>query len=212
VLILGASTHWWLPRIGLRNAVMSGLVLIAVGLLCMRTLAIGSSFLDLAWPLLIVSAGIGVCTAPTTSAIMGAVPDDKQGVASAVNDTTREVGAALGIAAAGSVLAAQYQHLLAPVVAGLPDALRAPALESLAQALAVAERAGPAGARLTEQAQTAFLSAMDTSITVLAVALLIAGVFIGLWSPGRDGRQLRLVRRWRSTPRARRVERSRPAD
>lgn len=211
VLLLGASTHLWLPRMGLRTAVMSGLVLIAVGLLCMRTLAIDSSFLDLAWPLLIMSTGIGLCTAPTTSAIMGAVPDDKQGVASAVNDTTREVGAALGIAAAGSVLAAQYQHLLAPVIAGLPEALRGPALESLAQALAVAERSGPAGAALTEQAQTAFLSAMDVSMTVLSVALLVAGVFIGLWSPGRDGRQLRVVRRWRSTPRARRVRRQHTA-
>ncbi|WP_422749476.1 MFS transporter [Mycobacterium sp. WMMD1722] len=207
VLLLGASTHLWLPRIGLRSAVTIGLVLIAAGLLCMRTLAIESSFLDLAWPLLIVSAGIGLCTAPTTSAIMGAVPDDKQGVASAVNDTTREVGAALGIAAAGSVLAAQYQHLLTPVVASLPDAVRGPALDSLAQALAVAERSGPAGAQLATQAQTAFLSAMDVSMTVLAVALLVAGVFIGMWSPGRDGRQLRAIRRWRSIPRARRLAR-----
>jgi EmrB/QacA subfamily drug resistance transporter len=212
ILILGASTHLWLPRLGLRTAVVSGLVLIAIGLLCMRSLISESSFIDLAWPLLIISAGVGLCTAPTTSAIMGAVPDDKQGVASAVNDTTRELGAALGIAAAGSVLAAQYEHLLSPVVAALPEALRGPALESLAQALAVAERAGPVGAELTEQAQTAFLSAMDVSMTVLSVALLVAGVFIGLWSPGRDGRQLRTVRRWRSTPRARRVQRLRTAD
>ncbi|MBO0678936.1 MFS transporter [Mycolicibacterium sp. S2-37] len=205
VLVLGATTHLWLPRTGLRNAVMFGLILIAAGLLCMRTLAVDSSFLDLAWPLLIISAGIGLCTAPTTSAIMGAVPDDKQGVASAVNDTTREVGAALGIAAAGSVLAAQYQHLLAPSVAALPEAIRGPALDSLAQAMAVAERSGPAGSDLAGAAQTAFLSAMDVSMTVLAVALLAAGLFIGLWSPGRDGRQFRLVRRWRSGPRARRV-------
>lgn len=209
VLILGASTYLWLPRIGLRTAVTTGLVLIAVGLLCMRTLTIDSSFWDLAWPLLIASAGIGLCTAPTTSAIMGAVPDDKQGVASAVNDTTRELGAALGIAAEGSVLAAQYQQQLEPVVAGLPEPLRGPALESLARALAVAERSGPVGAQLTEQAQTAFLSAMDVSMVVLSVALLVAGVFIGLWSPGRDGTQLRLVRRWRSTPRARRLARRR---
>jgi hypothetical protein len=71
----------------------------------MRTLDAGSTYLDLVWPFLITSAGIGLCVAPTTSAIMNAVPDEKQGVASAVNDTTREVGAAIGIAVAGSVLA-----------------------------------------------------------------------------------------------------------
>ncbi|BCI51828.1 MFS transporter [Mycolicibacterium litorale] len=205
VLVLGATTHLWSPRIGLRAAVVSGLVLIAAGLLCMRTLEVDSSFFDLAWPLLIISAGIGMCTAPTTSAIMNAAPDDKQGVASAVNDTTREVGAAVGIAAAGSVLAAQYEHLLAPALGAFPEQVRGPALESLAQALEVAARMGPAGQVLSLEAQRAFLSAMDLSMTVLSVALLVAGVFIGLWSPGRDGRQLRALRRGLARPRARRV-------
>jgi hypothetical protein len=43
---------------------------------------------------------------------MASVPDAKQGVASAVNDTTREVGTALGIALAGSILAARYGRLV----------------------------------------------------------------------------------------------------
>lgn len=209
VLVLGATTHLWSPRIGLRAAVVAGLVLIATGLLCMRVLEIDSSFFDLAWPLLIISAGIGLCTAPTTAAIMNAAPDEKQGVASAVNDATREIGAALGIAAAGSVLAAHYQHLLAPAVQAFPEPARGPALESLAQALEVAGRIGPAGQQLTIEAQRAFLSAMNLSMTVLSVALLIAGIFIGLWSPGRDGRQLRPLRRGLARPRARRVRQQR---
>lgn len=205
VLVLGATTHLWLPKIGLRSAVVVGLGLIATGLVCLRVLDIDSPYLDLAWPLLIISAGIGLTTAPTTSAIMGAVPDDKQGVASAVNDATREVGAALGIAAAGSVLAAQYESLLRPALGAFPEAARGPALDSLAQALEVAERAGPTGAALAADAQRAFLSAMDMSMTVLAALLVIASVVAAVWSPGRDGRQLRWVRRWRAAPRARRV-------
>jgi EmrB/QacA subfamily drug resistance transporter len=196
VLLLGATTHLWLPRIGLRLAVSLGLLIIAVGLVCMRVLDIGSPYLDLAWPLLIVSTGIGLCTAPTTSAIMNAVSDDKQGVASAVNDTTREIGAALGIAAAGSVLAAHYQAVLRPALDAFPDAARGPALDSLAQALGVAEQLGPAGEALALEAQRAFLSAMDLSLSVLAALVVIAAVFVGVWAPGRDGRQLRVVRRW----------------
>ena len=76
---------------------------------------------------------------------MNAVPDEKQGVASAVNDTTREVGAAIGIAVAGSVLAAQYNNVLAPGLAGFPEQVRQPALDSLAHALAVAAQMGPQG-------------------------------------------------------------------
>lgn len=198
VLILGATLHWYLPRIGLRTAVTLGLVFLATGLVCMRTLDVHSSYVDLAWPLLITAVGIGLCTAPTTTAIMHAVPDEKQGVASAVNDTTREVGAALGIAVAGSVLAAQYHNELAPALRDFPDQVRTHALDSLAHALAVAEQMGPQGAALRELANTAFVRSMDVSLLVLAVALVVAATFIAVWSPGRDGRQPALVRRLRA--------------
>lgn len=110
-----------------------------------------------------MSTGIGLCTAPTTSAVMGAVPDEKQGVASAVNDATREIGAALGIAVAGSILAAQYGNLIGSRLGGLPEQVRAPATDSLAQALAVADQMGPSGARLAEIAQSAFVESMNAS-------------------------------------------------
>jgi hypothetical protein len=128
-----------------------------VGFFCMRGLDTDSSLIDMTWPILIVSVRIGLCVAPTTSAIMGAVADEKQGVAPAVNDTTREVGAAVGIAAAGSVVAAPYGDVLGPALAGFPDQVRVPALESLAQALIVAERMGPHGMQVAGLAKNAFL-------------------------------------------------------
>jgi hypothetical protein len=175
----------------------------------MRALDVGSSYLDLTWLLLITSTGIGLCTAPTTSAIMSAVPDEKQGVASAVNDTTREVGAALGIAVAGSMLAAQYTNTLAPTLAHFPEQVRASATGSLAEALAVSGRIGPEGPRLAELAQSAFLHAMDASLLVLAIVIAVAAVFVAIWSPGRDGRQVRIVRRLLLRRRARAVARHR---
>src|SRR5215213_3574617 len=129
--------HLYLPKIGLRTAVSLGLFLIGAGLFFMRYLDAGASYIDLVWPMLITSAGIGLCVAPTTSAIMNAVPTEKQGVASAVNDTTREVGAAVGIAVAGSVLAAEYNRVLAPALTAFPEQVRASALDSLAHALAI---------------------------------------------------------------------------
>jgi hypothetical protein len=140
---------------------------------------------------------------------MGAVPNEKQGVASAVNDTTREIGAALGIAVAGSMLAAQYTDNLSTTLGGFPEQVREPALGSLAEALAVSERIGPQGAQLADLAQTAFLHAMDASLTVLAIVIGIAAVFVAVWSPGRDGRQLRVVRRLSSVRRARTLGRHR---
>jgi EmrB/QacA subfamily drug resistance transporter len=195
VLILSATNNWYLPRVGLRLVLTVGLILIAAGLMAMRLLEIDSPYLQLAWPLLVMSTGIGLCTAPTTSAVMGAVPDEKQGVASAVNDATREIGAALGIAVAGSILAAQYGTLIGPRLDGLPEQVRAPATDSLASALAVADEMGPSGARLAEVAQSAFVESMNASLLVLASVITVAAVLVGLWAPGRDGRQLKAVQR-----------------
>ncbi len=129
---------------------------------------------------------------------MGAVPDEKQGVASAVNDTTREVGAAVGIAVAGSVLAAQYSNTLGPALAGFPEQVRGPALESLAQALAVADRMGPQGRQVAQLAEGAFLQSMHLSLLILSLVVAVASVFVAVWAPGRDGQQLRFVQRLRS--------------
>jgi len=195
IMILGATMHLYLPKVGLRIAVALGLFLIGGGLFLMRYLDAGSSYLDLVWPMLVTSAGIGLCVAPTTSAIMNAVPNEKQGVASAVNDTTREVGAAVGIAVAGSVLAAQYGTVLSPALAEFPEQIRTGALESLANALAIAEQMGPQGTRLADLATAAFIDSMSMSLLVLAIVLAIAAAFVAIWAPGRDGRQCGLARR-----------------
>ena len=199
MLVLSVLSFWYLPRVGLRAVVFVGLALIALGLLCMLGAKTNSSYWEIAWPMLVMSTGIGLCTAPTTSAIMTTVPDDKQGVASAVNDATREIGAALGIALAGSILAAHYTTALTPKLTQLPSPVRGPATASLGQALEVARRLGPAGNQLREYSKAAFVDAMDASL--LTLALLVAGsaIVIGLWAPGRQDRQLRLVQRLKPT-------------
>jgi EmrB/QacA subfamily drug resistance transporter len=198
MLLLSVLSFWYLPRLGLRIVVFVGLTLIAGGLLWLSTTDVGSTYWHAAWGMIIMSTGIGFCTAPTTSAIMNTAPDDKQGVASAVNDTTREIGAALGIALAGSLLASRYGDALAPQLAGFPEPVRTAATNSLGQALGVADHIGPAGARLAELSKAAFVDAMGSSLLVLAALVGISAVVIGLWAPGRDDQQLRLVRRLRT--------------
>ena len=195
MLTFSLLSPWYLPRLGLRVVVFCGLLLISAGFLWIRVAELNSPYLDMVWPLLVVSTGSGLCTAPTTSAIMASVPDAKQGVASAVNDTTREVGAALGIALAGSILAARYGRLVTPRLAAFPEPLRGPASHSLAQALQISKALGPQGNQLADLSRTAFLQAMDSSFLVLAVIIAAAAAVIAAWAPGRDGRQLRLVRR-----------------
>ena len=185
----------YLPKVGLRAVVFASMVLVSVGFVCMSTLTPDSSYLDVLWPLLVISSGFGLCTAPTTSAIMTAAPDAKQGVASAVNDATREVGGALGIAMAGSILAGSYSRVIAPALAPFPEPVRGPASDSLAQALVVAERLGPQGNQLADTSKAAFVDAVNSSYVVMAVIVGVAAVVIPVFAPGRDGKQLRMIRR-----------------
>jgi len=196
--IFSALSFWYVPKLGLRLVVFLGMLIMAVGFACIRSLDLHSTYIDLAWPTLILATGIGFCTAPTTSAIMGAVTDEKQGVASAVNDASREMGGALGIAVAGSILAGRYCHELTPRLAAFPAPVRGPASDSLAKAVEVAGKLGPQGNQLAEVSKDAFLTALHASTTVMAVIVAVAAVLIGLWAPGRDGRQLRVIRRLRS--------------
>ena len=171
VLVPGLLTYRILPRFGLRLVLTKGLVLMASGLFWMRYVDVAASYWDLLWPMIVMSSGVGVCTAPATAAITGAVPDDKQGVASAVNDAGREVGAAIGIAVTGSVLAAEYTRAITPNLGDFPEAIRGQASESLALALAIAETLGPAGGSLQLVATSAFVAAMGATATVLAATV-----------------------------------------
>ncbi len=200
--IFSALSFWYVPKLGLRLVLFVGTLFMAVGFACMYGLGLHSTYSQFAWPTLILATGIGICTAPTTSAIMSAVPDEKQGVASAVNDTSREMGGALGIAVAGSILAGRYSHELAPKLAGFPAPVRGPATDSLAKAVEVAGKLGPQGRQLADLSKTAFLTALHASTVTMAVIVAIVAVLIGLWAPGRDGQQLRLVRRVVSRHRA----------
>jgi EmrB/QacA subfamily drug resistance transporter len=193
--IFSALSFWYVPKLGLRLVLFVGTLLMAVGFGCMYQLGLHPTYFAFTWPTLILATGIGICTAPTTSAIMGAVPDEKQGVASAVNDTSREMGGALGIAVAGSILAGRYSHELAPRLADFPASLRGPATDSLAKAVEVAGKLGPQGQQLADISKSAFLAALHASTITMAAIVALAAILIGIWAPGRDGRQLRPVRR-----------------
>jgi MFS family permease len=198
IVALSGLSFWYLPKLGLRLVLFTGLALISLGFFVLGGIDAGSTYLDQLWRWLVLSVGIGLLTAPATSAIMTAVPDNKQGVASAVNDAAREIGAALGIAVAGSILADRYTDRLLPELVGFPEPVRGPASDSLAQALQLSNTLGPQGGRLVTLSETAFLHAMHTSVLAIAVIVAVTAVLIGLWAPGRDGEQLRVIHRLRA--------------
>ena len=171
VVALSALSFRW----DLRWVLTSGLGLIAVGFASILLLQQDSSYTILAITVLTIGSGIGLCTASATSTIMAAVRDERQGLGSAINDAAREIGAAIGIAVAGSVLADRYAHN----VTSLPEPLR----NSSGQALQIAAAMGPGGARMREVAMTAFLTATHTAAVVLAIAAGGAAVWVAWRAP-----------------------------
>jgi EmrB/QacA subfamily drug resistance transporter len=133
-------------RAGVRRVGPAGLVLIALGLLVIATMGVSASYWHLLAGLVLLGVGMALAAPPATAAIVSSLPDDKQGVASAVNDTAREVGGALGIAVLGSVLAGHVGHLgphadPAAVVDGFQAALHVGAAALVIGALIVLARA-----------------------------------------------------------------------
>ena len=105
----------------MRTMFVGGSPLIAAGLALMATMAsVDDGYLSVLPGLLVLAVGVGLTMTPGTTAITGSLPVDEQGVASALNDTVRELGGAIGVALIGSVLSAAYSSSVADATAGLP--------------------------------------------------------------------------------------------
>jgi hypothetical protein len=128
---------------------------------------------------------MGATMAPATASVMGSLPLAKAGVGSAMNDTTRQVGGALGVAVLGSVLSSSYRDAVAPALTGLPSQAAAVAHDSLGAALGVAGRLGAAGDTLAQAARGAFVDAMGDVALVAAAAALLGALVTLVLLPAR---------------------------
>ena len=128
---------------------------------------------------------MALATTPATTLIVDSLPEEKQGVASAVNDAAREVGGALGIAVLGSVLADAYSSGVGDAVRAAPPELAHRAQEALPAALALADRLGAQGPVLAERAQAAFVDGLGAAMLIAAAAVAAAALFV-FWRAPRD--------------------------
>ena len=85
---------------------------------CARGLQVDSPYGQIVWRMMLLALGMGLTMAPATESVMGSLPLAKAGVGSAVNDTTRQVGGALGVAIVGSVLASVYGSKITDLFGG----------------------------------------------------------------------------------------------
>ena len=170
-------------HVGVRITGPIGLGLMATGFLVFSTLGTGSSYWHFLAGLLPFGAGMALSGSPATTAIVASLPREKQGVASAMNDVSRELGGALGIAVLGSVLNSAYRSAVEPHTAALPAAVADKARDSLGAAQAIGQRLGAHD--LVAHANTAFVHGVSVALVAGAATLFAGALFVALRAPGR---------------------------
>jgi EmrB/QacA subfamily drug resistance transporter len=171
-LISATQSAKLVERFGQRLVVASGLTIAGFGLVILAvTSSPTASYWWFALGVVVQALGMGITTAPSTGAIMRSLPLHKAGVGSAVNDTTRELGGALGVAVLGSLVASQFRSSMQGALAGLP----AKATHSLADALQSAAAAGGVrGDAIGHAARTSFVDAFSSTLWVATVVVVVA--------------------------------------
>ena len=176
-------------RIGFRRVAPVGLLFMATGFGLLSFLEADTPYWFFVIGLVLFGIGMGLAGTPSTTAITSALPPAKQGVASALNDTAREVGSAFGIAILGSVLNGAYRDGMADAVAALPAAIADRVLASIAfTAAPEVQQAGPAAAPIVAAARDAFVGGVGDAVLVGSVVLLAAAGAVFVLAPRRSER------------------------
>jgi MFS family permease len=150
-------------------------------MLIFTTVTIDTDYTKLALIFFLLGLGMGLTMAPATTLVMDSIPADKAGVGSATNDTSREIGGALGIAIGGSVLNEYYRRNLI-----IPEGLEAQSAiltESFPAAIQIGLEMG--NVELVKNAQLAFVEGMVASVYVAAAIAFIAAILVKRFMPSR---------------------------
>ncbi|WP_054231914.1 DHA2 family efflux MFS transporter permease subunit [Actinobacteria bacterium OK006] len=190
VLPLAASQMFFAPRarlvvnrFGARAVCATGLVLTAVAFAGFLLLGQHTPIWVLEVLFFLMGTGMAHVMPPATVMIMSSLPREKAGSGSAVNNTFRQVGGALGVAVLGALLSATYRSGIDDHLGVLPASDRQAAGESVEATLSVAEKLGPAGKALVQPAHDAFIHAMHITAIGSAAVALVGAVVVLLFLP-----------------------------
>jgi EmrB/QacA subfamily drug resistance transporter len=165
-------------RFNAKQVISFGIGMASLGMLIMAlTFRLDTTYLETLIGQMLIWIGMATAVSPATNVIMSSVPPEKAGVGSAVNDTTREVGGALGIAILGAVMFASYRQGVGQLGARLPE-LGAEVIQEVSSSIQAAHAVAA-----TLPADTARLiidTANNAFVTGITQSMLIGAVISGL--------------------------------
>ena len=188
MIVFAPLSSMLVARFGTKRVVTTGMLLFSAGLAIAATVTTSTGYGRLAIALLFMGAGMGLAGAPATESIMGSLPPDRANIGSAVNDTTRELGGALGVAIVGSIMSSFYASQLSDRLPDdVPARVAAAARESLGAAVQVS------GADVADAAREAFVHAMSRASIAAALVAALGAVIAWRHLPAREADRHREV-------------------
>ena len=173
LMVLSPQAPRLVAGFGAARVVSAGLAVGGIGLLVLSRVGVHSTVAVVGTAFMLLVSGMALTMTPLTTLIMSSVPPGQAGVGSAMNDTTRELGGALGVAMLGSLVATRFTSSLAPTIVGLPAEAQDAASTGLAGALGAAARlGGTVGSDLANAAKAAFVHGVAGAAVVGAGVLL----------------------------------------
>jgi EmrB/QacA subfamily drug resistance transporter len=191
MMIFAPLSTRWVHRFGNKLVVVFGMLVVTGTLLLMLTFESDSSTWHVVGVTALLGLGMAHVMPAATESIMGSLPREKAGVGSAMNDTTRQVGGAVGVGVLGSVLSSRYgAHVTSALSGVVPNDVLERAKDSVGSALGVA-RTGTTDpgvrAQIEAAARSSFVSGMHTSLLIAAVIVVIGAFAVLRFLPARTG-------------------------
>lgn len=167
-------------KIGARATITTGLLLVTTAFMLMSAWNKDLTYWHLFGTMIIMMLGITFAMTPGTNILMASVPRNRSGMGSAMNDTTRELGSALGVAVLGAILSAAYEKNVSEIASQFSGAIKDGIESSLAVALSIADRVGPSAQIIKDTAMDAFMTGMSQAALV-AAGIIFASATIALF-------------------------------
>ncbi len=184
MMVVAPQTPKLVNRFGANSVGTAGLLVVATAMVGVALLGTDTTYLQLIITMMVMAGGMALTMTPMTTQLMMAVPLNRAGMGSATNDTTRELGGALGVAVLGSLLAGRYGSGMADAVAGLPAQIRGIAEGSLGGVHGlIAQGALPENSPVLDQAKESFVDGLSLAATVAAVVVALAALAVKRFLP-----------------------------
>jgi len=182
MMIMAPLSSRLVERIGSKRVITIGLGVVTVALIALSFLQRDTPYALAIIPFVMMSTGIGLVMPPATESIMGSLPRDKAGVGSAVNDTTRQMGGAVGVALIGAVVSSIYASEVTSAARrfGVSGSDLAEAKSSLGGGLKIAASAADGFANAVK---TAFVDGLSSGLRMASVFVVFAGFVVWRYLP-----------------------------